>query len=292
MKGIQLLGTMALTAIAPIVWGGTYIVTTELLPENSPLLASTMRALPAGIILVLLTRVLPVGLWWRRLAILGFLNIGLFFYCLFYTATYLPGGMAALVMSVQPIIVMLLSYLLLKNSLSIKQVCASIVAIVSIGLLVLNNQASLNLSGVLTGILGAATMALGVVLTKHWGKPDGMTLLNFTGWQLLFGGLILLPVSLLLEDIPNEFTMNNALGFAYLIVVGAIVAYSLWFYGIEKLPAVTVSFLGFISSISAVLLGYIFLDQSLTWLQWLGACGILVAIMLASPKTVKYKKSI
>lgn len=53
--------TILLTAIAPIVWGSTYIVTTEVLPPHSPLMASLVRALPAGILLVLFARTLPTG---------------------------------------------------------------------------------------------------------------------------------------------------------------------------------------------------------------------------------------
>lgn len=90
MNKIQQIKTIALTAIAPIVWGSTYIVTTEALPAESPLIASTIRSLPAGVLLVLISRAWPVGMWWSRIAILGFLNIGLFFYCLFFAATYLP----------------------------------------------------------------------------------------------------------------------------------------------------------------------------------------------------------
>ncbi len=290
MKGAQLLGTIAITSLAPIIWGSTFVVTTELLPPNSPLLASTLRALPAGLILVLLSRMLPIGIWWMRLAVLGFLNIGFFFYCLFFTATYLPGGMAALVMSGQPILVMLLSYLFLNNTLSIKQVFASLLAIMSLALLVLNNNAELSLEGILIGLLGTVSMALGVVMTKYWGRPDGMTLLNFTGWQLLFGGLVLLPVALWFEGMPSDLTLNNILGYSYLSVFGSIIGYSLWFYGIDKLPTITVSFLGFISSISAVFFGYFFLDQSLAWLQWIGVLGVLIAIILASPKPIKHHK--
>ena len=50
-----------LTAIAPVVWGTTYIVTTELLPPGHPLLASLARALPAGVVAIALTRALPTG---------------------------------------------------------------------------------------------------------------------------------------------------------------------------------------------------------------------------------------
>lgn len=285
MNRIQQLKTIALTAIAPIVWGSTYIVTTEALPPESPLIASTIRSLPAGVLLVLISRAWPTGLWWLRIAVLGFLNIGLFFYCLFFAATYLPGGMASMVMSIQPVIVMIMSWYLLSSSFSSQQLVASGLGILGVGLLVLNSSAELNIEGMLTAILGTLSMALGVVLTKKWGRPTGMTMLGFTGWQLLFGGIILLPVSLWLEGIPTQLTSINYLGYGYLSLIGAILGYFLWFRGIEKLPPVTVSFLGFLSSVSACFLGYLILNQTLTWPQLLGALAILFSIVLATPRS-------
>ena len=287
MTRISLLMLVLLTAIAPIVWGSTYIVTSEFLPANSPLTASMLRALPAGVFLVLLNRTLPSGSWWGRLIILGFLNIGFFFYCLFFAATHLPGGMASLVMAIGPIFVMVLSYFLLSNKLTLKQVLASFLAIGSVAMLLLNNKAELDSSGIIMGILGTASMATGIVMTKRWGRPKGMTLLNFTGWQLLFGGLMLLPVAWWFEGVPQQLSVSNVLGYVYLCVVGAMLAYSLWFNGIDKLPTITVSFLGFLSSVSAVLLGYFFLDQSLTFVQCLGVLGIFISILLSAPKTAK-----
>ncbi len=285
MNRIQQIKTIALTAIAPIVWGSTYIVTTEALPPESPLIASTIRSLPAGVLLVLISRAWPTGLWWLRMAVLGFLNIGLFFYCLFFAATYLPGGMASMVMSIQPVIVMIMSWYLLRGNFSSQQLIASGLGILGVGLLVLNSSAELNIEGMLTAILGTLSMALGVVLTKKWGRPTGMTMLGFTGWQLLFGGIILLPVSLWLEGIPTQLTSINYLGYGYLSLIGAILGYFLWFRGIEKLPPVTVSFLGFLSSVSACFLGYLVLNQTLTWPQLLGALAILFSIVLATPRS-------
>lgn len=287
MNGIDQIKTIALTAIAPLVWGSTYIVTTEMLPPESPLLASTIRALPAGLLLVLLGNTLPNRAWLIRLALLGLLNIGLFFYCLFFAATYLPGGMAAMVMSVQPVIVMLLSWKWLKSELSSLQLLASVVGMAGIALLVVNSSAQLSAAGLAIASVGTLSMASGVVLTKKWGRPQGMTLLNFTGWQLLFGGLMLLPVALWVEGIPQQLSLTNYLGYLYLSVIGAVLGYFLWFRGIEKLPPISVSFLGFLSSVSACILGYLVLDQTLTGLQLLGATSVLLAIVLAAPRANK-----
>lgn len=73
----------ALTAIAPLTWGTTYFLTTEFLPADRPLLSGALRALPAGLLAVALSRTLPTGRWWWRAAVPGVLNIGAFFALLF-----------------------------------------------------------------------------------------------------------------------------------------------------------------------------------------------------------------
>lgn len=284
MKRRDIVITLILTALAPLVWGSTYIVTTELLPAHRPLMASLIRALPAGVVLVLWARVLPNKQWLARLALLGFLNIGFFFYCLFFAATYLPGGVAALIMSLQPVLVMLLGVLVLRHRLGKHQLVAGVLGIGGIALLVLNEQSRLDPLGIIVGLLGTLSMAFGVVLTKRWGRPQTLSLLGFTGWQLLFGGLMLLPVALWLEGFPAHLEVRNYVGYSYLSVIASMIGYSLWFRGIEKLPVVSVSFLGFLSPVSAVLLGYIFLGQSLHGAQFGGILVIFLSIMLSVRK--------
>jgi probable blue pigment (indigoidine) exporter len=292
MTSLQQAKNMGLTALAPMVWGSTYIVVTEMLPANSPLIASMIRALPAGILLALISQSRPKGLWWARLATLGLLNIGLFFFCLFYAATTLPGGVASMVMSFQPILVMALSWKLLNTNLTRPQLLASLIGITGIALLVLNNTAAINSTGFIVALIGTFSMAYGVVLTKKWGRPEGMSMLGFTGWQLLTGGLMLLPVSIYLEDLPSQLTVVNVIGYVYLSLAGAVIGYFLWFRGIEMLPPVTVSFLGFLSSVSACMLGYLILGQTLSFLQIMGALFILFSIISAAPRVTHKTKPV
>ncbi|MBD2796813.1 EamA family transporter [Xenorhabdus sp. 18] len=284
MSEIRFIRNILLTALAPIVWGSTYIITTEVLPPNMPLLASTIRALPAGILLLLICRTAPKGIWWLRIMVLGLLNIGAFFYFLFVAAGYLPGGTASLIVACQPIIVILLSTCILKTSLTIKHIISAILGIIGISLLVLNSTTHLNWQGVIAGLAGCSCMALGVVLTKYWHRPPHLSLLSFTGWQLTFGGLILLPVAIYMEGLPQHLTVTNVLGYSYLCLVGAVFSYIIWFRGIEKLPVVTISFLGFLSALSACILGYLFLKQTFSLLQLFGACTIIIAVWLSIPR--------
>jgi probable blue pigment (indigoidine) exporter len=278
MKGNRLLADSAVTALAPVIWGSTYLVTTGLLPPDRPLLAATVRALPAGLILLLFGRILPKGIWWWRALVLGTLNIGAFFFLLFVAAYHLPGGVAALVGSVQPVIVLVLAAVLLGDRIRLPHVLACLAASAGVALLVLKATAQLDLVGVLAALGGAVCMASGIVLTKRWQRP--VNVLLFTGWQLTAGGIVLLPALVLFEGLPSTITGTNALGFGYLVVLGSLFAYSVWFRGTDRVPAIGLSFLGFCSPIVATVLGLVFLGQTLSPWQLLGAAILVGAIVL------------
>ncbi|MGZ4531189.1 MAG: EamA family transporter [Mycobacteriaceae bacterium] len=290
MNGNRIALDSALTALAPAVWGSTYLVTTELLPPDRPLLASAVRALPAGLVLLAVGRVLPRGVWWWRALVLGVLNIGAFFYLLFVAAYHLPGGVAALVLSVQPMLVLLLAALLWNDRIKLIQVASCVIGALGVALLVLQPHANLDTVGVLAGLAGAVSMASGVVLTKRWGRPEGVGVLTFTGWQLTVGGLVLTPVALVAEGLPDRITGANITGFVYLSVIGALFAYAIWFRGIGRLPVLGVSFLAFASPLVATALGYIFLGQELSLTQIAGALIVIVAVVLAQPRRRKIEE--
>ncbi|MDO3703153.1 EamA family transporter [Micromonospora sp. C28SCA-DRY-2] len=284
MRGGQPLRTAGVTALAPAVWGSTYLVATEWLPPDRPLLATTVRALPGGLILLALTRVLPTGRWWWRSLVLGTLNIGAFNVLLFVAAYRLPGGIAATLMAVQPMIVLLLAALLLGDRIRVAHVVACLLGAAGVAMLVLRGTAALDAAGVVAALAAATCMAAGITLTKRWGRPSRIGLLPFTGWQLVAGGLVALPVTLVLEGLPATLTGPNVIGFGYLISLGAVLSYALWFRGIERLPALAVSFLALGSPIVATLLGYLFLRQTLSLVQLVGVIAITVAVLLAQPR--------
>jgi probable blue pigment (indigoidine) exporter len=262
-----------------MIWGTTYIVTTEFLPPDRPLLAAVLRALPAGILLIVVTRRLPTGSWWWRSIVLGTLNIGAFFALLFVAAYRLPGGVAATVGAIQPIIVALLAFSLLGTRLSIRTILVALAGVVGVGLLVLRAEARLDGWGVAAALGGAIVMASGVVLSKKW--TSDAPLLAVTGWQLTAGGLVILPIAALVEGAPPAMSLTNVAGYVYLATIGSALAYALWFRGIRRLGPTSVTFLGLLSPVVATALGWLVLGQDLSPLQCLGAVIVLAAVVIA-----------
>ncbi|WP_053846341.1 EamA family transporter [Streptomyces sp. NRRL B-24085] len=282
-SGRQLLSS-GVTALAPAIWGSTYLVTTEWLPPERPMLATTVRALPSGLILLLISRTLPNVRWLWRSLVLGTLNIGAFNVLLFVAAYRLPGGIAAMIMAVQPVIVLILAALVLGDRPRAAHVMACALGAAGVVLLVFKGPAALDPAGVAAALGGAACMATGITFTKRWGRPEGVGLIPFTGWQLTAGGLVALPFTLSIEGLPTSLTGTNLFGFAYLTSLGAVISYALWFRGIEKLPALAVSFLALGSPIVATVLGITFEHERLAALQVVGTVLILLAVVLAQPR--------
>lgn len=267
------------TALAPFAWGTTYVVTTELLPQGHPLFAALLRALPAGLIAVAITRTLPRGTWWAKAAVLGVLNIGLLFPMLFIAAERLPGGVAATLAAAQPLVVAVLAVTVLHESPSPWRLCWGATGVIGIGLVVLGPDAALDLIGVLAGLTGAAAMALGVTLTKRWGRPAEVGPTAFAGWQLTAGGLFLIPVTFLAEGAPPALDTSAVLGYLWLGSVGGLIAYALWFQGVTTLPVTSVAILTLLSPLVAAVLGALLLDQTLGPIQLAGFGLSLVAIV-------------
>ena len=160
--------------------------------------------------------------------------------------------------------------------------------VVGIALVVLGPQAQLDALGVAAGLGGAVSMGLGVVLTKRWGRPDGISALGLAGWQLTGAGLLLIVPALVLDGIPAGIGSRAVAGYAWLGLVGGLAAYVLWFEGIRRLPVTPTTLLGLLSPLTAALLGHVIAGEALTPLQLLGFALALTAMsagQLAPPSS-------
>ncbi|MBK0097328.1 EamA family transporter [Erwinia sp. S63] len=274
-----------LTALAPAIWGSTYIVTTQFLPPDRPFTAALIRVLPAGVLLLLFTRRLPASRDIGRLIILSALNIGVFQALLFVAAYRLPGGLAAVLGAIQPLLVMLLAWGVEHRAPARITLWAALAGVVGMALLLLSPQTVFEPVGIVAALLGATCMATGVWLTRRW-KMD-LPVMALTGWQLILGGIMLLPAAWLIDAPLPTLTLPQWAAYAYLSLAGAFVAYGLWFRGIGRLPSVAVASLGLLSPITAVLLGWIVLSQVMSGTALVGLVIVLISVLLVQRTSLR-----
>lgn len=282
---MKTLAWIALTALAPIIWGSTYIITSELLPDGAPFTAAVIRCLPVGIVLILLSRYLPLKSQWLKLIVLSALNIGCFQALLFIAAYRLPGGLAAVIGAIQPLIVLGLSWLMLKKSPPKLSLLAGVSAVMGMVMLMIAPMLEHGLVwdelGVLAAFLGAFSMGLGTYFSRHWhDQSPSIPLIAFTGWQLALGGLMLVPLAWFVDPVLPPLTGLQVSAYAYLAIVGTLLTYLLWFKGVRQLPPAAVSSLGLLSPISAIVLGWVFLDQRIEGWAMVGLVVVIVSILM------------
>jgi probable blue pigment (indigoidine) exporter len=269
-----MLRTILITLLGPMLWGSTYAVFTETLPVSHPLLAGALRALPAGLILLALNPKIPSAAALMRHAAIGLSNIGLFFALLFIAAARLPGGLAATLMAIQPLVVILIAASLIGRAPHPVQVLAGVAGVIGVGLMVLSPEARPDPVGVAAAIGGALSMAVGTVLIDRWGRMG--TPLETTTWQLIFGGAALLPIALLAEGIPPAPGLRETLGYAWLMLLGTAFAYCVWTRGIGRLGPSAV-YLALASPVVATAIGAVALGEWFTASQWMGMALVIGA---------------
>ena len=263
-------GWIALTALAPAVWGTTYIVTTHALPAGHPVFAALTRTLPAGGFALLAARQLPRGTWWWKSLILGALNMACFFPLLFVAAQRLPGGVAATLGAAQPIIVAGLAVVVLSEHPSVWRLIWGGIGVVGVALVVLGPQAGLDALGVAAGLGG------------------GVSALSLAGWQLTGAILQLIVPALVIDGVPAGIDATAVAGYSWLGLVGGLAAYVVWFEGIRRLPVTPTALLGLLSPLTAALLGHLVIGEVLTSIQLLGFALALTAMtagQLAPPSS-------
>lgn len=272
---------VAVTAIAPVAWGSNYYVTHEFLPADSPLYGGLLRALPAGLVLLAVCHRLPAGSWWWRSLVLGTLNVGAFFVLIYVAAQLLPTSVASTVMATSPVVMMLFAWLLLAAPPRSRHLAGAAIGIAGVVLMLFTGAVAADPRGVLASIAAMTMSSLGYVLTKKWSTD--IDVLSLTSWQLVAGGLVLLPVAVAIEGTPPALDGPAVLGFLYVAVVATALAFAAWFSGLRRLDAGTVGLVGLLNPVTGVLLGTVIAGEVLNLQQLSGLALVLTGIVLGRP---------
>ncbi|MFF2452303.1 DMT family transporter [Isoptericola sp. NPDC058082] len=267
-------------AVGPVAFGSTYFVTHHFLPGDAPLWGSALRALPAGVVLLLVARRLPRGSWWWRSVVLGTLNMGIFFCLVYVAAQLLPSSVAASLMSLSPLAIAGAAWLLLRERPTPRVVVGAAVGGAGVLLIVGTATGALDGWGIAASVASMALSSVGAVLTKRW--QDGTPVLTVTAWQLVVGGVELLVAAALVEGAPPALSGTEVLAFAYVSLVATALGFVCWFSGFRHLPAGAVGVIGLLNPVTGVTLGVAAGGEVLTGSQALGIALVLASIVLVN----------
>lgn len=208
--------------------------------------------------------------------------IGFNWILLFEAYRFTSVATATLCYYLAPMFVILASPLVLKEKLSARKLLCVLAALGGMVLVSGVLQAGFRVSelkGVLFGLAAAALYASVILLNQ---RITGISAYDKTAVQLGAAALVLLPYTLLTENLaPGYFTLP-VLGLLFLVgIIHTGLAYALYFGSMEALPAHSIAIFSYIDPIVAILLSALLLKEPMTPGGWLGALLILGAAFVS-----------
>lgn len=266
---------MLIALLAPLLWGSTYAVVSLYLTDYSPYWVAVWRALPAGLLLLLLHPRMP-PLPWGKQFLLAFCNIAAFFALLFVAAFRLPGAVAGTLGATLPLVLMLLAWLQDGARPSLKWLLLGLMGLAGV-LLLLNPSANLDPVGVACAMLATVLIGQSSRWMRHWPVND---LLSLTAWQLLLGGLMLIPLTWWLAGPMPLPDPASAPGLLWLILLNTALGYWAWLWGLKHHGPEVMGMLALTNPMMAVSLGVLIVGETLDVSQWIGIGVILLSLFL------------
>ena len=213
---------------------------------------------------------------WRDL-LFGGVALGLNWVALFTAYRLLNVSLATLIYYAGPMLVLLFSPLLFRESLTPQKIAA--VAIVAAGLFCITGSitsAGMSLTGLLAAVLSALFYASLIIFNKRIVKTGGM---QTAALELDVAFVVVLIYVLLTAGIPRPLKAD----IPYLLVLGLVntgLAYMLYFTGLQKLPGQSVALISYVDPVSALVFSALLLHETMTPLQMLGAVLIIGGALL------------
>lgn len=201
---------------------------------------------------------------------------------------------ALIINSSIPILVLLLSFLILKQNIKINQLFGILISTLGVIFLILQGDFSRILSlefnhGDIWIIVSSLTWALYSVVLKF--KPKDLNDFEFFATIVLLGFIFLLPIYLYQGyslDYEINLVKSNYLIFGYVSIFASSLSYYFWHQGINDIGAAKTAQFTHLMPIFGAILAYIFLDEVLQFYHIIGVVLIGFGIYLS----LFYKKHI
>jgi drug/metabolite transporter (DMT)-like permease len=276
-----------------VIWGSTYLLNKIVVTEIPPFLLASIRFLSAGLLIFIIAKFLKydISINKRQLInsiIAGFLFLvygnGVFVWAL----KYVDSGFAALEAALQPLFVLALMRVVNKTKILPKAYIG--VALGILGMYLLVSQQGLNPNeNSVTGILMILTCVLswsyGTIFVAKAELPPNFFVA--TGYQMLFGGTMLLFASFLFGEewtSPLSWSGQAQISMVLLILFGSIIAFTAFNYLLKVVSADKVATSAYVNPLIAIILGWYVLDEHISLQSIIAAIVLLTGVYFINRK--------
>jgi drug/metabolite transporter (DMT)-like permease len=224
----------------------------------------------------------------KKQLVVGFLLITMGNGMVTWGEKYIPSGVAALICSMMPIFTVIFNLVGSKTEkINLPIIGGMLLGFVGVALIFRDNIADLGNTSYLLGIgatfIATSSWALGSVYNKKRNQGAVNPIFN-SGLQLMFGGIFLFIGSPFIDSYDNIYMVDkDALwALAYLVVFGSVAAYTAYMYALKELPVGLVSTYAYVNPLVAVIIGYLWASEQLTWFTGLSFISIMVGVYIVN----------
>lgn len=281
-------------ALICIIWGTTYTAIKYAVVDFPPFLLVGIRQTAAGLLLLALALAsgkasIPNGRYVRLQMLTGLATITGGNGFVTWGMQYVSSGLAAIIGSLTPIVVVLISLLWHgKERIHTRMILGVLVGFVGMALIFQEGWQDFMRPEYRWGIAGCfascLTWSLGTVMAKQWNSASVSPLFN-AGLQITAGGLGGFVLSALFDTSHTiHHTTAGWMSVAYLAVIGSAMAFTLYMFVLKHLSATISSLYTYINPVVAILLGWLLLGEKLTAWEVAGMALTILGVWIVNSR--------
>ena len=276
-----------------LIWGSTYLLNKIAVGQLEPFMLAGVRFLSASFLMFLIVKVSSKSLkvtlvQLKNAAIAGFLFLAIGNGVVVWALSYVDSGLAALTIASQPLIVLLLLWIIENKRIKLFSWVGVFVGLLGMYLLISQNQITSSPES-LKGII----MIIGCVITWGYasifvGKAElPKNYLVNSAYQMFFGSLWLILMSMIKQEhwiSPDEWEINVKWSMLGLIIFGSIVAFTSFNYLLRTVSPEKVATSTYINPIVAMVLGFLVLKETISTQSVVAAVVLLTGVYFINMK--------
>tara|TARA_R110002111_G_scaffold106523_2_gene164879 strand:+ start:13881 stop:14795 length:915 start_codon:yes stop_codon:yes gene_type:complete len=278
-----------------VIWGSTYLLNKIAVTELPPFFLASIRFIIAGICIFIIAKILKVDIsitkeQLKNTIIAGFLFLTFGNGVVVWALKYVDSGFAALEISAQPLVVLILMRIFQDKKISTMSYIGVFLGFIGIYLLVSQKQL-ISQEGQITGMIMIficmISWAYGSLFVGKANLPSNY-FVN-TGYQMLTGGIMLAIASVFFGEswtLPSSWSIDVQWSMLGLIIFGSIIAFTAFNYLLKEVSPEKVATSTYVNTIIALILGWWILNEQITTQSIIAAIVLLTGVYFINTKRV------
>ncbi|PCI04812.1 MAG: EamA family transporter [Flavobacteriaceae bacterium] len=285
-----------------VIWGSTYLFNKIAVTELPPFMLASIRFVTAGLLIFGIAKARGMSLKITKKQLLNTIIIGFLFLTygngvVVWALKYVDSGFAALEISAQPLVVLIMMRVLEGKKIQAMSVIGVVLGIIGIYLLVGQKELISSRESVIGMVMIFTCLiswSYGSLLAAKADLPKSY-FVN-TGYQMFFGGLMLSIASIGFGEewsLPTTWSKDVQISMILLIIFGGIVAFTAFNFLLRTVSPEKVATSTYVNPLIAMMLGWYFLNEQVTQQSMLAAAVLLTGVYFINTKrklSVRYSR--